>query len=198
MTEFDTAKFEIIKAIEYLNDIYKEDFNPRIREVETWKFPIDANKRGEELIVIPKFFNQCSKECKDACIGMSYGWLYLYKYHCENKDSCYLIKIPPEKIIKEIWKKMNVNFQCEESNYRNMLETLLRPVRKNYFSDVKDKCLFDIGFEFRTGRTKKCVTDIFADGDDIMVKYECIYPESDKIISESSVSKEEELTQWVL
>lgn len=58
-----------------------------------------------------------------------------------------------------------------------MLETLLRPVRRSYFSDVKDKSIFYIGFEFRSCHTTRCVTDIFADGDDIMVEHECIAPE---------------------
>ena len=79
-----------------------------------------------------------------------------------------------------------------------MLETLLRSVRRSYFSDVKDKCLLDIGFEFRDGLTRRCVTDIFADGDDIMVEHECVRPESAKQISRRVVDKEENIVRRAL
>lgn len=198
MTEFEKAKAEIERVFKQLNSIYNENFDPPIREVETWKFPVAANKHGAELIVVPDFFKQCSEDCRKACIGMSYAWLYMYNHHCEVRNGEYYITCNPHKVITSIWDKLNISFQCEEMSFYNMLETLLRPVRRSYFSDVKDKCLLDIGFEFRDGLTRRCVTDIFADGDDIMVEHECVRPESAKQISRRVVDKEENIVRRAL
>lgn len=198
MTEFEKAKAEIKETYKFLNSIYNESFEPPIREVDTWKFPVAVNNHGAELILIPKFFAQCSVDCKKACVGMSYGWLYMHKHCCEIKDGEYYITGNPHEIITSIWDKLNISFQCEKMTFYNMLETLLRPVRRSYFTDIKDKSLLDIGFEFRSCHTTRRVTDIFADGDDIMIEHECIAPEDIRQNSKRYVEKEEDLIRLAL
>lgn len=82
--------------------------------------------------------------------------------------------------------------------FYNMLETLLRPVRRSYFTNVNDKSLLDIGFEFRSCYTRRRVTDVFADGDDIMVEHECIASEDLKQNSKRYIDKEEDLVRQAL
>lgn len=200
MTAFEKARIEIEGIFDYLNSIYGEDLHPKTREIKTCKFPLATKKRVQvEVELVPGFFESCSEPCKAACVGMCYGLLYLDKYHCKTENGICYITVSPDRTIKSVWEKLNIPFPCDkEMTFYNQIESLLRPARRSYFSDIEDKCLFSVGYEFRDGLTRRQVTEIFEDGNDIMVAHECISPESAKKLSRRVVTKEEDLVCQIL
>lgn len=198
MSEIVWNESSINSIFMYLNTQLGEDISFEIEAVERNKYPISGGEADGKIIYVPGYLNLMGADDGKAMVGICYAGMYMRKYYTEiiNGEKC--ISKPPLEMTLKVWRILNLSHGEGIERYDEivcMMEEIIRPLRRAYYTDLQDKCYFSVGDTFRDGITRRQVTDIIEKDGDIFVAHKGISPANDKIVTYEESKLFDQLTR---